>query len=131
MKSDSLLLAESLPHTILSALGELPKRLLFRNDCVQLVLVGLRAGQELNTFEPLCSLLMVVTFGRIMVRENGHNTKLLEGDQYRINSDGCYTVRALETTDLLFFIPAGPIQNRLPDETTEPVWQTTPCLAAA
>jgi hypothetical protein len=106
MNDDSLLLAETLPQTILTALGEAPKRLLFRNDCVQLVLVGLRAGQELKEFAPGTSLLMVVTYGRVLVRAGNRTHKLLEGEQYQVLPSGNYIVRALEAADLLFFIPS-------------------------
>lgn len=106
MNDDSLFLAETLPQTIMTALGGTPKRLLFRNDCVQLVLVGLRAGQELKEFAPGTSLLMVVTFGRVAVRTENRIHKLLEGEQYQVLPSGHYEVRALEATDLLFFIPA-------------------------
>lgn len=103
---DSLFLAETLPQTILTALGGTPKRLLFRNDCVQLVLVGLSAGQELKEFVPGTSLLMVVTYGRVMVRTGNRTHKLLEGEQYQVLPTGQYELRALEAADLLFFIPA-------------------------
>jgi hypothetical protein len=105
MNDDSLFLAETLPQTILTSLGEAPKRLLFRNDCVQLVLVGLRAGQELKQFVPGVSLLMVVTFGRVLMRVDNRAQKLMEGEQYQVLPESNYTVRALEATDLLFFIP--------------------------
>ncbi|MCD6049558.1 MAG: hypothetical protein K0Q55_961 [Verrucomicrobia bacterium] len=103
---DSLFLAETLPQTIMTALGGTPKRLLFRNNCVQLVLVGLSAGQELKEFAPGTSLLMVVTYGRVMVRAGARTHKLLEGEHYQVLPNGNYEVRALEATDLLFFIPA-------------------------
>lgn len=103
---DSLFLAETLPQTIITALGKAPKRLLFRNDCIQLVLVGLNAGQELKHFAPGTSLLMVVTYGRVAVRTGDRTHKLLEGEQYQVLPSGHYEVRALEATDLLFFIPA-------------------------
>ncbi len=105
MNDDSLFLAETLPQTIMTALVGTPKRLLFRNDCVQLVLVGLRAGQELKEFAPGTSLFMVVTFGRVAVRTENRIHKLLEGEQYQVLPSGHYDVRALEATDLLFFIP--------------------------
>ncbi len=106
MNDDSLFLAETLPQTIMTALGTTPKRLLFCNDCVQLVLVGLSAGQELKEFAPGTSLLMVVTYGRVMVRTGNRTYKLLEGEQYQVLPTVNYEVRALEATDLLFFIPA-------------------------
>lgn len=117
MNDDSLFLAETLPQTILTSLGGTPKRLLFRNDCVQLVLVGLRAGQELQHFAPGTNLLMVVTYGRVAVRVDNRTTKLMEGEQYQVLPDANYSVRALEATDLLFFIPARskPAQKRVVD----------------
>jgi quercetin dioxygenase-like cupin family protein len=129
MNDDSLFLAETLPQTIMTALGTTPKRLLFRNDCVQLVLVGLSAGQELKEFAPGTSLLMVVTHGRVMVRTGNRTYKLLEGEQYQVLPTVNYEVRALEATDLLFFIPARQqAQVALPATFTP---QHEPALAAA
>ncbi|HEY1174078.1 MAG TPA: hypothetical protein VGH19_22125 [Verrucomicrobiae bacterium] len=126
---DSLFLAETLPQTIMTALGETPKRLIFRNDCVQLVLVGLRAGQELKEFSPGAPLLMVVTYGRVAVRTGNRTYKLLEGEQYQVLPSGSYEVRALDTTDLLFFIPARQqTQAALPATFTA---HPEPVLAAA
>lgn len=129
MNDDSLFLAETLPQTIMTALGEAPKRLLFRNDCVQLVLVGLRAGQELKEFVPGTSLLMVVTFGRVVVRTGNRTHKLLEGEQYQVLPSGHYEVRALEAADLLFFIPARQRKEMEMPAPFTPV--LTPALAAA
>ncbi len=121
MNDDSLFLAETLPQNIMTALGGTPKRLLFRNDCVQLVLVGLNSGQELREFVPGTPLLMVVTFGRVMVRTGNRTYKLLEGEQYQVLPTSNYEVRALEATDLLFFIPARrQAQMTLPATFTSP-----------
>ncbi len=126
---DSLFLAETLPQTIMTALGGTPKRLLFRNDCVQLVLVGLNSGQELKEFVPGTPLLMVVTYGRVMVRTGNRTYKLLEGEQYQVLPTANYEVRALEATDLLFFIPTRQqAQVTLPAMFTPP---HEPALVAA
>lgn len=105
MPAESILLAETLPQSIIASLKELPNRLLFQNDCVQLVLVGLRRAQELEHFHNPASLLMVVTFGRVLVRNQECVHKLDEGAQIRIEPQYLYHIRALETADLLFFIP--------------------------
>lgn len=121
MPAESILLAETLPQSIIASLKALPKRLLFQNDCVQLVLVGLRRAQELENFRNPSALLMVVTFGRVLVRNQECVHKLDEGGQIRIEPQYLYHIRALETADLLFFIPQkGKIVGELPLVSSEP-----------
>ncbi len=107
MSTNSLLLAETLPQSIVTALGELPNRLLFQNSCIQLVLAGLKPGQELKNFQPPAPLLMTVTFGNVWVRTEHSMTQLVEGESFTLEPNAIYQVRAWENSDLLFFIPSA------------------------
>ena len=113
----------------MTALGGTPKRLLFRNDCVQLVLVGLSAGQELKEFSPGTSLLMVVTYGRVMVRTGNRTHKLLEGEQYQVLPTGNYEVRSgLSEGDIILRNPSSSFKE---GQTAELVAAKPPTAAAS
>lgn len=125
MTTEPLLLVETLPLTFITALGTLPKRLLFQNSCVQLVLVGVKTGQELANFQSPVPLLLVVTFGQVTVDANGWRHRLGEGDQFRLEPRTAYEVQALEASDLLFYIPGSQAPLASLPEQKSPVLRPT------
>ncbi len=82
----------------------LPHRILFQNEFVGVILVGLKQGHE-SFFKKTVRLLVTVTHGRARVAFGNQFRTLREGNQHRVEmSEGC-ELRALLETDLLLFIP--------------------------
>lgn len=82
----------------------LPHRVLFQNEFVGVILVGLTQGYEL-LFDKPSHLLVTVTHGQARVAFQGRRKTLREGSQHRVEMGAGCALRALLETDLLFFIP--------------------------
>jgi hypothetical protein len=107
MNTNCLLLAESLPPRVLSSLRDLPKRLLFSNEHLQMLLAGLHPGQALEDFEAPTPLLVVVAFGEIQLRLGDSRRVHREGEDFRLEPGSFCDLVAHGETDLLFFIPTN------------------------
>lgn len=107
MNQDSLLL-DSVPVRLLASLRDLPKRLLFRNEHLQMLLAGLHAGQTLVAFEAPGPLLVVVAFGEVELCTGPDRRWHREGEDFRLDAGRPCDLVARGETDLLFFIPAKP-----------------------
>lgn len=92
------------PSWMPSELVQLPHRILFQNEFIGVVLVGLKQGHEL-LFNKTSQLLVTVTYGRVQVILGRRSLTLREGGQHRVEtSEGC-ELRAMLETDLLLFVP--------------------------
>lgn len=108
------LLLESLPHNLVSALGELPRRLLFTNASLSLLLVGLSAGQVIRRLRTPVPVLLTVAFGRAAVVENDWRFDLTEGQQWTLEPQATYDLEANDCVDLLLLLPADAARSALP-----------------
>lgn len=120
MKDTFSLLAETLPPRVLSSLRDLPKRLLFSNEHLQMLLAGLHSGQALEGFEAPGPLLVVVAFGEVELRFGPDRSTYREGEDFRLVPGRACDLVARGETDLLFFIPA----ERSPQDPRSAVLQT-------
>ena len=89
---------------------QLPSRLLFENEFIRIVLVGLSRGTDRIRLQPRRPVLVTVTFGRALVRGEGVVRELAEGNQLRLEPGILYRLRPVEVVDLVFFeqIRSGP-----------------------
>ncbi|MEW6306693.1 MAG: hypothetical protein AB1705_24770, partial [Verrucomicrobiota bacterium] len=83
-ESFDLLIAETLSPSLALSFCGLPKRILFHNAHVQLLLVGLEQNREITTLEPDAPLLAMVVFGRVTVTELLSSSSLLPEPSPRI-----------------------------------------------
>jgi hypothetical protein len=84
----------------------LPHRTLFQNEFVGLVLVGLKGGQKL-LLQPIPTLLLTVTHGRVQLIRRNRFFTLREGGQHRLESGDYWGIHAAFDADVLFFIPTS------------------------
>jgi len=92
------------PSCMPQELVPLPHRVLFQNEFIGVVLVGLKQGHEL-LFNKTSRLLVTVAYGRAQIIFGRRFLTLREGGQHRVEmSEGC-ELRALLETDLLLFVP--------------------------
>jgi hypothetical protein len=82
---------------------QLPSRVLFENEFVRIVLVGLTRETDRIPFQPRAPALVTVTFGRALVRGEGVVRELVEGNQLRLEPGVLYRLRSVEAADLVFF----------------------------
>lgn len=87
------------------AVDELPSRLLFENEFVRIVLVGLSRETDRIQFQPCRPVLVMVTFGRLLARGEGVVRELAEGSQLRLKPCVQYRLCPVEAADLVFFEP--------------------------
>jgi len=100
------LLMEALPQSLLRALGELPRRLLFTNANLSLLLVGLADGQTVRRLRPPSLVLLTVAFGRVTLVEDDWRFTLAEGQQWTLEPRATYDFEADGCVDLLLLLHA-------------------------
>jgi hypothetical protein len=108
------LLLATLPQNLVSALGELPRRLLFTNASLSLLLVGLADGQIIRRLRPPTPVLLTVAFGSAVVIVDGWRFGLSEGQQWTLEPRATYDVEADGCVDLLLLLQADTAQAVLP-----------------
>lgn len=91
---------------------QLPFRLLFENEFVRIVLVGLSRETDRIRLQPHRPVLVTVTFGRALARGEGVVRELAEGSQLRLEPGVLYRLRPVEAADLVFFEPLQSDQER-------------------
>jgi hypothetical protein len=108
------LLLATLPQSLVSALGELPRRLLFTNASLSLLLVGLADGQIIRRLRPPTPVLLTVAFGAALVEEDGWRFALSEGQQWTLEPRATYDLEADGCVDLLLLLQADAARAVLP-----------------
>lgn len=104
------LAASDRPSWLPDELIQLPRRILFQNEFVGVVLVGLRQGHELS-FKRSSRLLVIIAFGRVQVIFARGFRTLQEGGQYRVERSEDCELRAVTEADLLLFVPTDLAAN--------------------
>ena len=91
------------PCPLEQALSALPKRCVFRNDRVTVLLCGLKRNEAivLGPWPHAC--LLVVTFGRLNLVTGGHRLCLQETDSVIVVPAVRQELQALDATDFLLF----------------------------
>lgn len=92
---------ETLPRTLIASSPRLPRRLEFYSEIAPAVLIGMDRGHELLEFTPPASLHLIVLSGRAAVSSPLNRIKLSRFDEFKITADMAWTIRALDSCDLL------------------------------
>ncbi|MCI0747034.1 MAG: hypothetical protein L0Y58_16645 [Verrucomicrobia subdivision 3 bacterium] len=97
------------PAALECALNTLPKRWVFRNDRVNVLLVGLQGGETLvlGPWSQCC--LLVITFGRVNLVTDGHSLCLNETDSAVVVPGAQHELQAVNAADFLLLNVTVPI----------------------
>jgi hypothetical protein len=82
-------------------LDRLPHRLLYAGEFISIQLIGLQPNRPLIRYSPPGPVLLLVAFGCISVRMNGHLFALKEGDTLSLDPVCEYDIVTNEIADLL------------------------------
>ena len=89
----------------------LPRRCLFCNECVRVMLTGLRAGQSVAGVAPPQPLVLLVTFGAMRLEAGGEVFTACEGQMLVLNPRVAFRLFAAEAADFLVLCQSCPARQ--------------------
>jgi len=91
-----------------SGFTPLPRRCVFCNHCVRVVLTGLQARQSVCGVTPPFPVVLVVTFGEMCLEAGGEVCRAGEGQMLLLNPGVNFRLSSSAPADFLVFGPSDP-----------------------